>query len=92
MGVGMGVQYCVCINRVFIMPAHNTTCTYYGSAQIEKEDLRSKDTGRSIAGPLDPLLLKLARNYSDHNDLDNRLRKLFTVGSVTLSGYIITII
>ena len=29
--------------------------------------------------PLDPLLLKLALNYSDQADLSNRLQKLFTV-------------
>ena len=51
------------------------------SARIEKEEQRELEgsQGRPIAGPLDPLLLKLAQNYSDDADLSTRLRRLFSV-------------
>ena len=51
------------------------------SARIEKEERREREgaRGRPISGPLDPLLFKLAQNYSDAADLSSRLHRLFTV-------------
>ena len=55
--------------------------------QEEKlEQAERKQREQQMKNPLEPLLLKLAREFSDSEDLSDRLRCLYEVSASTVYG------
>ena len=48
-------------------------------AEEERERIRRAEREQQVKNPLEPLLLKLTKDFSDDQDLSDRLQRLYQV-------------